>query len=66
MTSEAQRIHWFKLHLAAYAAMAVVLLLINLVVDGGITWAVFFVVAWGAPLAIHCAYAMRLFGSQPK
>jgi hypothetical protein len=52
----------FKVHLAAYLGLAIVLVVANLIDSGTVTWALLFVVGWGAPLAIHCAYAMNLFG----
>jgi hypothetical protein len=52
----------FKVHLAAYLGLAIVLVVANLIHSGTITWALLFVVGWGAPLAVHCAYAMNLFG----
>jgi hypothetical protein len=52
----------FKVHLAAYIGLAVVLVVVNLILSGTVSWALLFVVGWGAPLAVHCAYAMNLFG----
>jgi len=54
----------FKVHLAAYFALAVVLVVVNLIASGTVSWALLFVVGWGAPLAVHCAYAMNLFGGR--
>ena len=58
----ARRSAAFKVHLAAYIGLAVVLVVVNLALSGTVTWALLFVVGWGAPLAVHCAYAMNLFG----
>lgn len=52
----------FKIHLAAYFGLAVVLVVANLIISGSVSWALLFVVGWGAPLAVHCAYVMNLFG----
>ena len=60
----ARRAVAFKVHLAAYFALAVVLVVVNLIASGTVSWALLFVVGWGAPLAVHCAYAMNLFGGR--
>lgn len=52
----------FKVHLAAYITLAVILAIVNLILSGAVSWALLFIVGWGAPLALHCAYAMDLFG----
>ncbi|MCP4327346.1 MAG: 2TM domain-containing protein [Alphaproteobacteria bacterium] len=57
-----RRIRGFRVHLLIYGVIAVFAVLINLVLDGTLSWALFVIVAWGAPLAVHCAYAMNLFG----
>ena len=57
-----RRIAAFKVHFAAYIGLSIVLVVVNLIVSGTVSWAILFVVGWGAPLALHCAYAMNLFG----
>lgn len=49
-------------HLIAYFAVMVVLVPVNLLATPGTVWFPFVMVAWGAPLAIHVAWAMELFG----
>jgi len=56
------RLRWFKWHLACYVVVAVALLAVDIVIDGRPTWSLFFLVAWGAPLAIHVAHVMGLLG----
>ena len=56
------RLRGFKRHLLAYAAAMVVLIVLHVIVQPEQPWFVLFLVGWGAPLAIHCAYAMGLFG----
>jgi hypothetical protein len=57
-----RRLAGFKLHLLAYAAAMVVLVTIHVIVRPEQPWFVFVLVAWGAPLAVHCAFVMGLFG----
>ena len=59
---EAGRLHGFQIHVLVFALAAVGLALVLLLLGGGWHWIVLLIVAWGAPLAIHCAYAMGLFG----
>ena len=58
----ARRLRGFKLHLLAYAAAMVALIVVHVIVQPEQPWFVLPLVAWGAPLALHCAYAMGLFG----
>ena len=60
----ARRLRGFKLHLLAYAAAMVVLVVIHVIVQPERPWFVLLLVGWGAPLAVHCAYAMGLFGGR--
>ena len=60
----ARRLAGFKLHLAAYAAAMTVLLAIHVIVEPEQPWFVLLLVGWGAPLALHCAYVMGLFGGR--
>ncbi|MDJ0948153.1 MAG: 2TM domain-containing protein [Alphaproteobacteria bacterium] len=57
----ARRMRGFRLHLAGYVIIALCLALVNYLAMPGAWWFVLFVVGWGAPLAIHAAYAMGLF-----
>ena len=62
----ARRSAAFKVHLAAYIGLAAVLVVVDLILSGTVSWALLFVVGWGAPLAVHCAYAMNLFGGSGR
>jgi hypothetical protein len=59
-----RRLAGFKLHMLAYAAAMVVLVAIHVVIRPEQPWFVLLLVGWGAPLAVHCAYAMGLFGGR--
>jgi len=61
----ARRQRGFQLHLAGYVIFALCLGLLNFLITPGNWWFVLFVVGWGAPLAIHAAYAMGLIGREP-
>ena len=52
----------FLWHLIAYFVVMAVLVAINLLTTPGRPWFIWPLVAWMAPLAIHAAYAMHLFG----
>lgn len=54
------RLRSFGWHLIAYFAVMVVLIPGNLPLDPGRPWFVWPMVAWGAPLALHAAWAMGL------
>jgi hypothetical protein len=56
------RLRDFIKHLIAYFAIMVVLVAINLLITPERPWFIWPLVAWMAPLAIHAAYAMHLFG----
>ena len=56
----AGRVRGFRIHLAAYAVVGAALLLTEYLMGGGLHWSIFFLVGWGAPLAIHVAYVMGL------
>ncbi len=58
------RLEGFRIHLLLYGIVVAVLALINLFWLTGGPWFVVFMVAWMAPLAAHCAYAMGLFGGR--
>ena len=57
-----RRLRGFLNHLIAYFAVMVVLVPVNAVLDPGRAWFVLPLVGWGAPLAVHAAYAMGLIG----
>ncbi len=59
-----RRLRGFKWHLLGYAAAMVGLIAIHVIVQPEQPWFVLPLVGWGAPLAIHCAYAMGLFGGR--
>lgn len=48
-------------HFIAYFAAMIVLIPVNFLTTPGYAWFVFPLVLWGAPLAVHTAYAMGLF-----
>jgi len=49
-------------HLIAYFAAMVVLVPVNVLTTPETPWFLFVMVAWGAPLAVHVAWVMELFG----
>ena len=55
-----KRLRWFGIHLLVYFAAMAVLVGINISLATAEPWFVLPLVAWGAPLAIHAAYAMGL------
>lgn len=55
-----RRLRGFLNHLIAYFAVMVVLVPINAALDPGRPWFLFPLIGWGAPLAVHAAYAMGL------
>ena len=55
-----KRLRWFGIHLLVYFAAMAVLVGINISLAAAEPWFVLPLVAWGAPLAIHVAYAMGL------
>ena len=56
------RLSGFVQHLIGYFVVMAVLIAFNLLVTPGQPWFIWPLVAWMAPLAIHAAYAMHLFG----
>ena len=60
----ARRLRGFKLHLRAYAAAMVVLVVVHVIVQPEQPWFVVLLVGWGAPLAVHCAWVMGWFGGR--
>ena len=55
-----RRLRVFGFHLMGYMVVMTVLIPVNLLTMPENTWFVFPLVAWGAPLAIHVAWAMGL------
>ncbi len=55
-----RRLRVFGFHLMGYMVVMTVLILVNLLTMPENPWFVFPLVAWGAPLAIHVAWAMGL------
>ena len=55
-----KRLRWFGIHLLVYFATMAVLVGINFSLAAAEPWFVLPLVAWGAPLAVHAAYAMGL------
>ena len=60
-----RRRQWLLYHMAAYFAVVVVAVPINAMTDPGNSWFLIPMVGWGAPLAIHTAWVLELFG-RPK
>ncbi|MBI3451477.1 MAG: 2TM domain-containing protein [Rhodospirillales bacterium] len=57
-----RRLRGFRGHLIGYFVVMAVLVAINMILTPENPWFTWPMVAWGAPLAIHAAYAMELFG----
>ena len=55
-----RRLRVFGFHLIGYMVVMTVLIPVNLLTIPENPWFVFPLVAWGAPLAIHVAWAMGL------
>ncbi|MEC8163158.1 MAG: 2TM domain-containing protein [Pseudomonadota bacterium] len=55
-----RRLRVFGFHLMGYIVVMTVLIPVNLLTMPEKSWFVFPLVAWGAPLAIHVAWAMGL------
>jgi uncharacterized membrane protein len=58
------RLSGFVQHLIGYFVVMAVLVAFNLTVTPERPWFVWPLVAWMAPLAVHAAYAMHLFGKR--
>jgi hypothetical protein len=56
------RLRGFLTHLIGYFAVMIVLIGVNFAVTPERPWFVWPLVIWMAPLAVHAAYAMHLFG----
>ncbi|HET8727999.1 MAG TPA: 2TM domain-containing protein [Alphaproteobacteria bacterium] len=60
-----RRRNGFLNHLLAYFGVMVLLVPVNFLLAPGQPWFLLLLVGWGAPLAVHAAWAMELFG-KPK
>lgn len=58
-----RRLRGFLNHLIVFFAVMIVLVPVNFILTPDRPWFVFPLVGWGAPLALHAAYAMGLFGA---
>jgi hypothetical protein len=56
-----RRLAGLRNHLLGYFGVMIVLVLVNFMTTPENPWFTWPMVAWGAPLAIHTAYAMGLF-----
>ena len=56
-----RRLRGFGAHLAAYFAVMVILIAVSVFFSPENPWILAPLVAWGAVLAVHAAYAMGLF-----
>jgi hypothetical protein len=56
-----RRLRGFIIHLMIYFAAMTALLPINFIFTPHSPWILFPLVGWGAPLALHAAWAMGLF-----
>ncbi len=56
----------FLNHLLAYFGVLVVITPINAWLTPHEPWFLLVMVGWGAPLAVHAAYAMELFGGSDR
>lgn len=55
------RLRGFAIHLSVFFVVIAGLAVLNFTLFTGKWWFVFPMVLWGAPLALHAAYAMGLF-----
>ena len=63
-TQAETRLRGFKIHLAIYVAVTLLAVAANFIFDSETPWFLAVMVGWGAPLAVHCAYAMGFFGER--
>lgn len=56
-----RRLRGFALHLAAYATVITLLLVVTVLFSPGETWILLPMIGWGGVLAVHVAYVMGLF-----
>ena len=57
------RLMWFGMHILVFVVVMIVLVAVSISMNVLEPWFVFPLVAWGAPLAVHAAFAMGLFDS---
>ena len=57
-----RRLRGFRWHMIGFAAVMIVVVIVNYLTTPDNPWFVLPLVAWGAPLAVHAAIAMELFG----
>jgi hypothetical protein len=55
-----RRLHGFIIHLMIYFAVMTVMLPVNFILAPDNLWSLFPLIGWGAPLALHAAWAMGL------
>lgn len=55
------RLRGFAIHMAVFMVVSVMMGAVNFMYAPGEWWFVLPMVMWGAPLAVHAAYAMGLF-----
>lgn len=58
-----RRLMWFGMHILVFVAVMIVLVAVSISMNVLEPWIVFPLVVWGAPLAVHAAFAMGLFDS---
>ena len=59
----ASRRRGLRTHVLIALVAILVLIAVNALTTPAYPWWMWVAVAWGAPLAVHVAYAMELFGS---
>jgi hypothetical protein len=59
---QARKLRGFRWHMIGYGAVMIVLVIVNYLTTPETPWFVLPLVGWGAPLAVHAAIAMELFG----
>ena len=55
-----RRLRWFGIHLLTYFLLVATIAIANLLFSNAEPWFIFPMVFWGAPLAVHAAFAMGL------
>lgn len=60
-----RRVRAFGYHMIGYFVAMIILVPINVLTTPNEPWFVLPLVGWGALLALHAAYAMKLFGGRP-
>jgi hypothetical protein len=62
MQRRARLMRGLRWHMMGYFAIMVALIIVNFLLTPDDPWFVLPMIAWGAPLAVHAAIAMELFG----